>query len=339
MPPWVTRPTLEIDLSLPLARRFDTVDRGVFVDARHLLTAVMRDISPRMRMLAYAVQLRTGNRFQREAAALAHLAGVDWRDVILANISYDLVLSSLGCSTVALASPSGPVLARNMDWWPEDVLAQASYLIRCGKRGELSFAHAGWPAAIGVVSGLSGRGFGVVLNAVSSPEGGDRTGYPVLLHLRRVLEDALDFDQALMMLANQRLCAGALFTLVGVRNEQRVVIERTCRKSALRWPHGAEPLVATNDYRALHAGVSAGGAAGNLQQTACGRYDALCRNFAEHRSNEDLTDARLLYALSDPQVIQGITAQHVILRPRHHQIGLWVPRRLLAAPTAEEAGG
>jgi len=333
MPPWVTRPTLEIDLSLPLARRFDTVPRAAFSDARKLLTAVMRDLPPSARMLAYAVQLRTGNRFHREAAALAHLAGVDWRDVILANISYDLVLASLGCSTVALPTPTGPVLARNMDWWPEEILAQSSYLIRCGKRGELSFAHAGWPAAIGVVSGMSGRGFGVVLNAVSSPEGIDRTGYPVLLHLRRVLEDAVDFDQALMMLSNQRLCAGALFTLVGVKNEQRVVIERTCRKSALRWPREGEPLVATNDYRMMPKGKSAG----NLHETACGRYDALCRHFGEHRSNTEVSDSRLLYALSDPQVIQGITAQHVVIRPRMRQIGLWVPRRLVEVLPVEPA--
>ena len=113
---------------------------------------------------------------------------------MLANISYDLVLAYFGCSTVALPTPSGPVVARNMDWWPEDILAQCSYLIRCFRGSTFHFANAGWPGAIGVVTGLSARGFAVVLNAVLSPEGICKTGYPVLLHLRRVLEDAPSFE-------------------------------------------------------------------------------------------------------------------------------------------------
>src|SRR5262249_37922713 len=144
------------------------------------------------------------------------------RDVVLANISYDLVLSAFGCSTVALPTPSGPVVARNMDWWPEDLLAQASYLVRYHRNGVLQYANAGWPGAIGVGTGLSGRGFALVLNAVSGTEGVRKTGYPVLLHLRRVLEDARDFDEALRLLTEQRLAAPALLTLVGRENEQRV---------------------------------------------------------------------------------------------------------------------
>ena len=42
-------------------------------------------------------------------------------------------------------------------------------------------------------------------------------------------------------------------------------------------------------------------------------------------------DARLLYILSEPDIIQNITAQHVVMRPRSGQIRLFVPRRLLPA--------
>src|SRR5207237_1931878 len=118
------------------------------------------------------------------------------------------------------------------DWWPEDLLAQSSYLVRCSRRGEFAFANAGWPGAIGVVTGLSARGFAVVLNAVIGPEGIRKTGYPVLLHLRRVLEDARDFDDALRLLSEQTLAAPALFTLAGRDNAQRVVLERTPTRHA-----------------------------------------------------------------------------------------------------------
>jgi hypothetical protein len=214
-----------------------------------------------------------------------------------------------------------------MDWWPEDILAQASYLVRCSKRGMFQFANAGWPGAIGVVTGLSARGFAVVLNAVLSAEGVRKTGYPVLLHLRRVLEDARDFEHALQMLSQQTLAAPALVTLVGSRNEQRVVIERTPTRRALRWPRGEEPLVATNDYRLLDQPRTQAGP--KLYQTTCTRYEALCRFFAGHRPNQDVEDAALLYILSDPTVIQEITAQHIILRPRTREVRLFVPLRLL----------
>jgi hypothetical protein len=325
----VERPTVPIDLDLPVDQRFDAIPAELFAAGERLLAAVRQMAPPAARWLSWLVRLRTFGRFQREARSLARLIHADWRELILANITYDLVIASFGCSTVALPTPRGPVLARNMDWWPEDVLAQTSCLVQFRSQGELRFANAGWPGAIGVVSGMSGRGFAVVLNAVIGPERHSKLGYPVLLHLRRVLEDAADFDAALAMLRKQRLAAPALLTLVGTENRQRVVVERTPTRHALRWPRGDEPLVATNDYRLLlptetHAGSQ-------LYQTTCSRYDALCAFFADHRPDRDVEDSQLLYVLSDPRVIQDITAQHVIMRPRTQQVGLWVPRRLVEA--------
>ena len=68
-----------------------------------------------------------------------------------------------------------------MDWWPEDLLAQASYLVCYHRNGVTQFVNAGWPGAVGVVTGMSHRGFAVALNAVSCPEPLAKTGYPVLL--------------------------------------------------------------------------------------------------------------------------------------------------------------
>ena len=257
----------------------------------------------------------------------AEEAGASWRDIILANISYDLTIMALGCSTVAIPTPSGPVLARNMDWWPEDVLARCSYLVRVFREGKLVLFNAGWPGSIGVVSGLSVKGFAVVLNAVSGPDGVDATGYPVMLHIRRVLEDAADFGEAVHMLSRQRLAASCLLTVVGTRNFQRVVIERTPKRHSHRWAADDEPLVATNDYRVLARPKSDD--ANELLQTTCSRYDALSEMFSDRDFEEEVEDAELLYKLTDPSVIQTITAQHVIVRPRLGEIRLFVPRKLV----------
>lgn len=327
--PWVERPTIELDADQVWRDRLANVPDEAIDDARRLLNSIREFIPLKARPLADALRLRTANRFHAETLAASRRAGVDWRTLFLANLSYEFVLASLGCSTVALPSPSGPVLARNMDFFPEDLLAQASYLLRTSRHNQLEFVNAGWPGAIGVVSGLSGRGFAVVLNAVLSPERRRYFSYPVLLHIRRVLENACNFADAVDRLAKQRLITGALFTVAGTNNDERVVIERSPTRHALRWGEPGKALIATNDYRQLFQTEAHNDM--ELYRTTCSRYDALCRFFADHDASREIEDDKLLYVLSDPSVMQEITAQHVILRPTSRESRLFVPRHLLAA--------
>ena len=108
---------------------------------------------------------------------------------------------------------------------------------------------------------------------------------------------------------------------------QRAVIERTPTRHALRWAGPDEPLFATNDYRLLFKPQAGTGSI--IYETTCTRYEALCRFFAGHRPDRDVEDEELLGVLSDPAVIQSITAQHILMRPRTGAIRLFVPRRLL----------
>lgn len=328
MRPWIECPTLDVDLDLPIEQRYRSIPPGAAQRGRELLAAIMAEIPPVARVLADAARIRTANRFHAEARELARTIGENWRAVMLANVSYDLALATYACSTMALATPDGPIVARNMDWWPEDVLARTSYLIRAHSGGRLAFANAGWPGAIGIVTGMSARGFAVVLNAVSSHEGFNRTGYPVLLHIRRVIEDAAGFDEAVRMLSEPRLAMSCLLTVVGVENHQRVVIERTPRHAALRRAEGDRPLFATNHYRAYEPEIAEDSS--DPAAATCPRYQALLARFRDADEPAEHGDEQLLSILTDPAVIQEITAQHVIIRPRSREIGLFVPARLVA---------
>jgi hypothetical protein len=336
MVPWIERPQLVIDTAKPMQEQ--SFPAPAVASAQRLLASIKAMIPTpgKARILAQLARLRTWNRFHREIVGAAKMADADWQDVMIANLSYDLVLSSLGCSTIALPTRDGPVLARNMDWWPEDLLAQASYLVCYQQDGKTHFVNAGWPGGVGVVTGMSRRGFAVALNAVSCPEPFARTGYPVLFHMRRVVEDARNYDEALAMLRDQRLTSPGLFTLVGTENHQRVVIERSPTRHALRHPDGAHALITTNDYRLLFKQVPQTPAeTSSFYLSTCNRFNALCEFFANWSPDGSLDKTQLLYILSDSQVIQDITAQHVIMHPRTQDMGLWVPRRLVHAKTED----
>ena len=323
---WTKAPAVEFDADLPPGERIAAVPETLIYRGRELLELIAGRFPPSYRQLARLAALRTLHRFTNEAKALASRVEVDWQRIFVANLSYDLVLASLGCSTVAISTSDGPILARNMDWAPEQALARASMRIDVMRGGRPVQRTANWPGGIGVVTGLSCRGFAVALNAVFHPDGPDRLGYPVLLFLRRLLDEAKDFDDALQRLRTQRLMTAGLFMLVGREPQQRVVVERSPRRAALRWGEEDRPLVATNHYQALC--TPSGPLAFGLTGTSADRCSALTNLVTSAGGTVD--DAFLLKALSHPSVIQTITAQHVIAHPRTNALRLYVPSRLVA---------
>lgn len=331
---WIEAPTLEVDLASPASEAAQAIsdeDRGT---ARTLLDAILGAAGDLSEVASGAIASRTDGRWEGEFRWWAEVLGVPWHDLVLANCSYELVVG-LGCSTVALPTPGGPVLARNMDWMPEALLALSTRRIRLSRGARWLVTLAGWPGSVGVVSGLSPRGFAIVLNAVGSSEPMSTRGQPVLLTIRRVLQDASGFEQARQWLLETPLVCPGLFTLVGSTNAERVVIERTPSRAAQRWGKPDEPLVATNHYLVLEQESSLGGAAATaeLTATACSRFSALKRELADHSSMQAISDDRLLYALTDPDVMQDITAQHVILRPTQQVCRVLVPSKFVGTLT------
>jgi hypothetical protein len=256
----------------------------------------------------------------REVERCAREVGVAPVELALANLCYDLSMGLLGCSTLVLAGPDGPVVARNMDWVPEGLLARASCVTELPHG--LSAAFVG---AVGVVTGLSRRGFAVVLNAVPGPL--HPAGYPVLLFLRHLLDEARSFEQAVRLASHTPLASSALLTLAGTDNRQRVCVERSPTEHRQRWAEGDRPLVVTNHYRRLAA------------PDACPRYDHLERHAPRLPAAPGEDD--LLALLTHPDVRQSITAQHVLARPSAGSLRLFVPTALLDPdrPGADALGG
>ena len=277
---------------------------------------LLADVAAALRRhpLAQAAAELVLRRYPRHAEQIADVSrrlGCGPLDLTLANLSYDLALGQFGCSTMALATGEGPVVARNMDWLMPARIARASCVVPLPSGG----LSAGFLSAVGVVTGLSRAGFAVVLNAVETgrlnPE-----GYPVLLFLRRLTDDAGSFEEAVDLASRTPLAMSALFTLVGTRNDQRVCVERSPTEHRKRWAHGDAPLLVTNHYRRLGRADS------------CSRYACLERNAPRLKAP---SAEELLALLGHPNVRQDITAQEVLIWPAAGRLRLFVPTDLLSA--------
>jgi predicted choloylglycine hydrolase len=76
---------------------------------------------------------------------------------------------------------------------------------------------------------------------------------PAVFLLRRVLEEASDFQSALRTLKEAPLASDSLLLLTGVRAGEMAVIERTPSRAEIRFGESASIFV-TNDYRTMRTG-------------------------------------------------------------------------------------
>lgn len=98
--------------------------------------------------------------------------------------------------------------------------------MRYHRSGKHIFTISGCPGSIGVVTGISAKGFALAINAVWSQAPFQMHNKPVLFKLRETLEGALSYEEALEDLSPELLTSPALITIVGSSNQQMACVER-----------------------------------------------------------------------------------------------------------------
>ena len=203
-----------------------------------------------------ALHTMLGDHWGDEVGQLAEGIGVSSSDIVTANLAYEL--GQVGCSTFGHATSSGPIHGRNLDWpFPRGLLKKKLTCVRF--RGAAAGDHMAitWPGLFGVLTGVAPGRFSVSVNFVyHSSETGVRSlataamagHWPVAWAVRKALDDAGDFDEAVSFLKTAPLLAPVLFTVCGIDNDERVIIERSTRDHALRRPSEDDPVCVTNHY-------------------------------------------------------------------------------------------
>jgi len=191
------------------------------------------------------------------------------------------------------------------------------------KQGRNHFLNITWPGYSGVVTGMVPGQFSVAMNACWCEAVG--VGVAPTMLLRKVLEQGRSYNHAVKLLSETQMFAGALFTVVGCRSGEKVIIER----EPLRYAHRTgDCVITTNDYVALNPKtVQPSGS--EILATSCGRYQAVQEYFAGE--DADTSTYSCLELLRSERVKMSCTVQHVVMQPAHGKI--------IAVRSREEQGG
>ena len=184
------------------------------------------------------------------------------------NTSYDWA-----CTAFVADQGSAPILRRTLDWPFPGLGRRAIVLCRKGPAGE--YFDVTWPGAVGVLTANAPGRFAASLNqapmrrrfkgAIFGPgwtldlirnawtTWRRPIGEPPLHLLRRVFDEARDFDAALKLIAEAPVTRPALFALAGIRPGETAIIER--EETVARVFRGA--LALANDWREPRPGWQA----------------------------------------------------------------------------------
>ncbi|MFI5033805.1 MAG: hypothetical protein ACHQPH_24230 [Reyranellales bacterium] len=143
-----------------------------------------------------------------------------------------------GCTALADETETGPRLRRTLDW-PFPGLGRLVEVVRHESTAG-PYLNVTWPGFVGVLTAVAPRRFGASINqapmrqrtllwldyALNALSGLRSTALPPEHLLRHVFETCLTFEEARHLLEKTPVARPVLFTLVGCKPGERVVIER-----------------------------------------------------------------------------------------------------------------
>jgi len=243
--------------------------------------------------------------YLEEIRSIAAFSRFSENDILITNLYYDALKFVFGCTAFCVQHQNHILHARNLDWWTEnDALKKYTKIFHFTRNSEVIYSSISWIGFIGVLSGIKPGCFSITLNAVSSSES-PNLAQPVTFLIRDVLEHTTSYAEALQMLSETEIASDCLLMLAGTNPGEMVVIERTPRKYALRYPEN-DCLVVTNNYREFNHDLKTGDV---LQLSSCGRFD---RTTALLTQKKPQTAQECLSVLSDDHVKMGITVQQMV---------------------------
>ncbi|XP_067093647.1 N-acylethanolamine-hydrolyzing acid amidase-like [Osmerus mordax] len=178
-----------------------------------------------------------------EIRGMASHFGATLSDIIILNFAYEI---SAFCTSIVAQDTSGHVYhGRNLDY-PHDVLRNLTINIIFLKNGEVAYRGTSFAGYVGLWTGQSPNKF-----TVSGDQRGKEHWWewwknmvsafllkrsPVSWLVRETLEEATDFQDAVMRMSKIPIITGVYYIVAGVRGGEGVVITRDRQGPADIWP-------------------------------------------------------------------------------------------------------
>jgi hypothetical protein len=271
--------------------------------------------------------------FHADMKAFADGWGISIRDIVTANLSYELahfrgniLLAVLamgqkvvnwmgglkrffGCTAVCRWFPRrGWIHGRNMDWF---VTSLGPYSIIVEFKGEAGrFTALSWPGFVGVLQGVAKGRFSATINY--APPDGLGVAWPPLVLLREVFNRCGTFDNSVALIQDEdiEVAAASFFMLCGVRRDEAVVIEKGRNYCVKRRP-ARDWLVQTNHHQ-VKENLSRNNIFGPDDDTFERRSYA-----ARALPQIKLSDIRDMYKVLDKEPVwTDITVQQMVMAPK-----------------------
>lgn len=174
-------------------------------------------------------------KYIEEMKAVAEGAEVDYEKVLFSNIFLDVVSAhwvGVGpqCSNFA-ALPSitrnGDIVhGRNLDWSADATIASVNTLFIYRPDDGIAFAAPGWPAIVGILTGMNAEKISMgEMTSMSS----DATlrGTPIMIQLRMLMEKSRSLDEAFAVLKDNPRTTGYNVIVTDAKAADAMVVEQS----------------------------------------------------------------------------------------------------------------
>lgn len=174
--------------------------------------------------------------FKEEMVGLADGAGVSYRTVC--RIHAIPTLTEFNCASFAATSVAshGPLVhLRNLDWAVDSGIQRFAQVTVVEPAAGEPFVNLGWSGFIGAVSGINRAGISVAEITARSAAAA-LAGEPMVVRLRRVLQEATDLDRAVAILSRPPRTLGFNFVIAAAREDRAVAVESNRERVAVFQP-------------------------------------------------------------------------------------------------------
>ncbi|RXM97082.1 Serine/threonine-protein phosphatase with EF-hands 2 [Acipenser ruthenus] len=225
---------------LPLTKHFD----GAFMRkaaAQVIDSTVPKWVHRAVEPIAAALEEFFPQPYAGEIRGVATGFGLSIGDVVLLNFAYE---TTAFCTSIVSQDTKGNIYhGRNLDYEHDDILRNITVDVQFIRNGQVAYKGTTFVGLVGLWTGQSSNKF-----TISGDERAQgywwenafaafvRKNTPVSWLMRNTLEEAVDFEDAVMKLAKIPIIADVYYIVAGARPNQGVVVTRNREGPADIWP-------------------------------------------------------------------------------------------------------